>query len=459
MKKGYITVYFALIFMILVSFVLSVFQGIKINADRLKAECVFSVAQNAVLAEYHTELLEVFDLFYVDTSYKGKIPDYHQVEAHLWDFLQGNFEGATSSVEIVQITMATDNEGVPYRKQISDYMQDKLGASYVEQLTVLFETASIEGILQEDMDVERARNKKWQETIAQMEQIPDETWEKIDKVSSIREMSSAKNSFVLSQVISDEVPISKKDVNVSELVSERTLIVGSGTDRKVTLLDKIYFIGYVFEKFSYYSQEESDNPLDYEIEYLLGGKSSDYENLSEVAKQILLIRESINLTYLLTDSEKMSLLKEISSALSTLVGCPELAPVLQVLLVAIWSYGESIVDLKILFDGGNVPLFKSAENWNTDLDSGLTLECKENSSESEQEGLNYKQYLELLFLFANDMKITYRSMDLIEMRIRQTENNENFCMDGCAENFVVNLIFEIPSFGSYQMVRKFGYFS
>lgn len=459
MKKGYITVFFALIFMVLVSFVLSIFQGIKINAAKLKAECAFSVAENAVLGEYHTELLEMFDLFYVDTSFKSSFPDYHQVEAHLWEYLQGNLENAPASVEILQITMATDNQGTPYRKQISDYMKDKLGVAYIEQLMDLFETASMEGCLQEDFEAENLWNEKWQETVAQMEEIPDETWEKIDRLSPIKEMSAVRNSFVLSQVVSTESGISKKTVDVSDLVSNRDLIVGSGTDEKVSLLDKIYFIAYLFEKFAYYSQEETKKPLSYEIEYLLGGKSSDYENLSKVAERILMIREAMNLTYLLSDSEKMSLLKELSSALSTLVGCPELAPVLQILLVGIWSYAESIMDLKLLFDDGKVPFFKSEESWNTDLDSGLTLDILETDSKEEQEGLDYRQYLELLLLSENDTKITYRSMDLIEMQIRQTKDNENFCIDGCAEDFTVNLIFEIPMFGSYQMVRKFGYFS
>jgi hypothetical protein len=66
--------------------------------------------------------------------------------------------------------------------------------------------------------------------------------------------------------------------------------------------------------------------------------------------------------------------------------------------------------------------------------------------------------LELLLLFADNEKITYRSMDLIEMHIQKTVGNENFRFDGCAEDFLVNIVFDISMFGSYQIVRKFGYF-
>lgn len=459
MKKGYITVFFALIFMVLVSFVLSIFQGIKINTARLKAECAFLVAQNSVLGEYQTELLEMYDLFYVDTAYQTGLPNYHLVETHLWEYLEKNYNDAPVSAEICQITMATDNKGIPYRKQISDYMEDKIGISYVEQLTDLFQTVSMEGFLKDDLVIENTWDKKWQETLAQMEEIPEDTWKKVENHYPIKEISSTRNSFVLGQVISDESSVSKKVVSLVDCVSTRDCVTGTGTNKELNLLDKIYFIGYVFEKFTHYFKEKTDNPLDYEIEYLIGGTGSDYENLSTVAKQILLLRESINLTYLLTDSQKMSLIKEISAALAAIVVCPEIEPVLIVLFVGLWSYAESVTDVKSLFNGGKVPLIKSKNNWNTDLDSGFGLNISTGNDTNNQEGMDYKQYLELLLLFASNEKITYRSMDLIEMHIREIEGNENFHMDGCAENFLVNIVFEIPRFGSYQIVRKFGYFS
>ena len=48
-------------------------------------------------------------------------------------------------------------------------------------------------------------------------------------------------------------------------------------------------------------------------------------------------------------------------------------------------------------------------------------------------------------------------MDLIEMNIQKTQGNENFRMDGLAEAFWINVVFDIPWFGRYQMVRHFGY--
>ncbi|MBQ8039310.1 MAG: hypothetical protein IJ274_05495 [Lachnospiraceae bacterium] len=457
MKKGYITVFFALVLMVLVSFVLTICEGIKINAYRLKAECAYSVAANSVLGEYRTELLEMYDLLYVDCAYKTGIPDYHQTEAHLWEYIENNMGISPASVEINQIVMATDNSGYGYRKQVSDYMKDRMGISYIEQLTALFQKVSKEGFLKDDLITYSEWDKNWQKALAERENIPEDTWKKIEKYSPIKEVYDVRESFVLQQVVKNENNISQKQVNCSDFVSNRELITGTGNTGELNLTDKIYFIGYVFEKFSYYSKKMGEPPLIYEIEYLIGENGSDYENLRVVAKKILTVRECINLSYLLSDNDKMALIKEISAALAAVVLCPELEPVFEILMVGLWSYAESVNDVKILFDGGKVPLNKSNGSWMTNLDSGFGLNIMTGEADLKQEGLGYKEYLQMLLLFQSNEKLTFRSMDLIEMNIREIKGNENFRMDGCAEDFLVNILFDFPQLGSYQMVRKFGY--
>lgn len=457
MKRGYITVFFALVFMVLMSLIISLFIGIQINAYKLKAESVYSVASNSVLGEYHKELLEKYDLFYVDTSYKKGVPDYHQVENRLWDYIEKNWNVSPASVEINQIVLATDNGGVPYRKQISSYMKDKIGMTYVKELSDLFTTASKEGFLENNSKTHNSWEKRWQDALVKKQEIPENTWRKIEKFCPIETAYSARESFVLNQVVEDKTNVSKKSVNVTDCVSNRELIVGTGCEEELNLMDKIYFITYLVEKFSCYTQVDAEGVLDYELEYLLGDGGSDYENLSIVVDKLLAIRETMNVTYLLSDNEKMSLIKEISSALSALIASPELSPVFEVLLIGLWSYAESVSDIKILLRGGQVPLVKTKENWATDLESSFGLEMTIKSLDEQESGMNYTQYLEMLLLVADNAKITFRSMDLIEMNIREIAGNENFRMDGLAEDFLANLVFEIPQFGSYHIVRRFGY--
>ncbi len=447
------TVFFALIFTVLLSFILSVLEGVKIGATKLKAECSFSVAANSVLGEYHIELLNQYDLFYVDTSYLTDAPDYHNVEMRFWDYLDKNFQGEILSTELVGITLATDCNGVFFRKQVSDYMKDKIGLSYIEEMTAMYEEVSVKGFLDEKEDTIS------QQSFNNQEDISEETWQIVETQFSYEEAKNVKKSFALESVVKEGNELSKKWVDVKGCVSQRECIVGTGKNRDIDFLDKIYFMEYVFEKMSHYSSVKKQGILDYEIEYLLGGDGSDYTNLSSVVKQLLLLREGSNLLYLASDKEKMSLIKEFSTAVALLTLCPEVEPILTASIVAAWSYIESKEDVRILLDGGKIPLFKTKSTWNTDLDSAISLSFFSSAQKECEEGMGYEEYLKLLFLFSEDRNLTYRALDIIEMNVRNTDGNETFRMDGCAEDFVVNIIFDIPILGSYQIVRKFGYFS
>ncbi len=477
MKKGYITVFFALVFMVLVSFVLSVFESVKINAMKVKAECAYMAASNSLLGEYQSDLLEKFDLFYVDTAYQSGVPDYHLVEAHLWEYVEKNYQDKPLSVTISQITMATDNGGIPYRKQISDDMKDKMALSYVEELEALFREMSQEGTFGEEKEYLNGTvwsddywEEKQQKELAELKKIPEETWQKVDKMSPLKKNYITRYSSVLSQILPKAESVSNKKINPANYVSKRDVVSGSGTEETLDLMDKIYFVGYVFDKFSYYGAQDetvsedgkvSVGELDYEIEYILAGSGSDYENLSQVVQRILLIREGVNLAYLLSDSEKMSILKELSMLLSAAVFCPELEPVFLVLLTGLWAYAESVADTKALMAGEKVPLFKSKADWKTDLDSGFGLQITEKSRQSKvaDKGLSYKEYLEIFLFLSKEETITYRSMDLIEMHLQCTKGNESFRMDALAESFLLSIVYNLPRLGDYQVVRKFGYIS
>ena len=63
--------------------------------------------------------------------------------------------------------------------------------------------------------------------------------------------------------------------------------------------------------------------------------------------------------------------------------------------------------------------------------SGLWEEFDFQMQEVEEEGLEYKDYLQILLYLSDPEKITFQFMDLMEMDIRKTEGNESFRMDGC----------------------------
>ena len=71
MRKGYITVFLTLSLTLILSLVFTVIEGARISAIRMKFECVADIGMNSVLAEYHRELLEQYELLFVDMSTLG----------------------------------------------------------------------------------------------------------------------------------------------------------------------------------------------------------------------------------------------------------------------------------------------------------------------------------------------------------------------------------------------------
>ena len=59
--------------------------------------------------------------------------------------------------------------------------------------------------------------------------------------------------------------------------------------------------------------------MDYEMEYLIGGKNADQENLKAVVNRLLLMREGANLLYLETDSTKSQEAMSVALALTSVV--------------------------------------------------------------------------------------------------------------------------------------------
>ena len=69
MRKGYITVYLSLVTGILLSLLLTVIEGVRMHTIRTQTECVMDMAMDSALAEYHREMLEQYELFFIPVSY------------------------------------------------------------------------------------------------------------------------------------------------------------------------------------------------------------------------------------------------------------------------------------------------------------------------------------------------------------------------------------------------------
>ena len=188
------------------------------------------------------------------------------------------------------------------------------------------------------------------------------------------------------------------------------------------------------------------------MEYLLGGKNSDRENLSSVIKKLLILREISNLAFLYTNPQKRGEIAACASALSFLLLIPEGMTFVQGVLAAGWAYMESIADVKSLLSGGCVPLVKDVDSWKTQLSN-----LRADTGISTEKGVNYEEYLRILLLSVSEQKLLMRIMEMIEVNLRQEDGKENFAFDTCIDAIAVSFQIVGPENKVWQAERMYSY--
>ena len=153
----------------------------------------------------------------------------------------------------------------------------------------------------------------------------------------------------------------------------------------------------------------------YEAEYVITGKQTERAALAAIAADLMLIRTGLNFAYLCTDSEKQAAAETLALSVMTALAVPELTVVLKWLLITAWAAAEAVADLRALFQGKRVVLWKSKSSWKL---LSLSLESAE-QTQGFSIGLGYRDYLRLLFYLHAGPGAAYRMMDVIQARQKQ----------------------------------------
>lgn len=227
-------------------------------------------------------------------------------------------------------------------------------------------------------------------------------------------MKQVKKNGIFAFLMPEE-DISSKSIDLSRSISRRSLHTGTMEtgDDGTNLTQKALFRLYLARYFPNVTDEGEEYALDYELEYLIAGRSSDKANLTAVANRLLLIREASNLVYLERDSQKSKEAYALALSITTALGNPELAIPVKHAILAAWAYAESLSDVRILLDEGKVEMVKTDEQWHTQLDR-LGSSVTESDGEKQKKGLSYEGYLQLLLWASPERKLSERAMTLIE---------------------------------------------
>ncbi len=393
--KGEITAFMALVFLLMLSLVAALLESASIHIEKNCKRADTRLALESVFAEYNQELLEQYDLF----AHLGSDEQTLKERLHYY-----GADGAEHSLE--QMQLLTDENGSPFYEQAVREAKSWLGLesfSFGNQ----YEFQSGDDLKQEEEKI-----------LGKIEGALKKVGATLGSENNpLQILENLKRGDLITLLIANPGEVSQKSINKEQLPSGRTLAKGNYKEaQKDGIVDKAFFVYYLTEHFRNRTNGDEQRALLYEVEYLLGGKKSDSENLAQVCEKILQIRMLANYAYLLTDSSKTAEAKSVATGLTTLIALPELEPVVEQGILLAWAYGESIVDVRGLLKGNPIPLIKTADSWQLQL-SNLAKLGTQNEIAGEktfESGLEYKDYLIGLLLLENKDALCMRGLDLIE---------------------------------------------
>ena len=202
---------------------------------------------------------------------------------------------------ITAYTLMSDEHGRGYRAQAVDYMKETLGIQGIqllmkkyEQQKDIFEQQEKRG---SDIDVKQSMDsyeKARKEAGQNQGQDPDNTGQQpavvqvpADFVNPLDVIRQLQKKSILALVVPAGKELSQKGLPKEKRLSRRKKQTGMGIPfygaQEDTVLTRGIFQAYMMQHLTdYTSMEHATDPLRYQLEYVIGGKNTDQENLKAV---------------------------------------------------------------------------------------------------------------------------------------------------------------------------------
>lgn len=454
-EKGSITVFLALLLSLLVSLVGAGIQSVQNGAARVQILSALDVGLYSLFGQYERGLFKDYDLFALDAAGKEGL-DLEGLCENMEEYIkpvlsQNGGRLSLKESEIEGYTLMTDEKGEPFYQQVTSYMKETLGIQGVQLLLEKMEERR-EKTAQAEAEGNRAEAGGALETYesemsqaAKKSQEAQEAREENQEEFTDGEAPQAENPIpairrirwmgLLELVLPLGKQVSEKKAPSGFLPSDRSLYAGKPLSKShktdTSLVSQVLYQQYLLDRLGNY-EKPGEGCLAYQIEYILGGKKSDEDNLRAMARKLLIIREGVNAAALTADSAKRAQAAALASAIASGFLIPPAAGIIEGALILCWAFGESILDVRELFDGGRIPLVKTAQDWQLSLENLPNLLSRlDTDRKSSQEGMTYGDYLQVLLLAQSRQKKVSRGMDMVEAEVRSQKGWEDFRLDSC----------------------------
>ncbi|MCF0134431.1 MAG: hypothetical protein HUJ72_11245 [Blautia sp.] len=494
MKKGSITVFLSLVMSVLLLLISICIESVRMQAARTQILNSVDIGLYSLFGQFEKTLLEEYDLFGIDSSGSGSKANISAVYSNFEGYMKPVLKQQnTQKLKLQQggITgyqLLTDHGGEVFYQQVVQYMKDTLGSHGVDLLLDRIrdrETRTLEAELlgeesekkdslnSYDAEIQAAEQKSREVLEAQQAGNVDENGQSYPVVvlpeqplepveNPIPAIKKARRRSILDLVLSSARDISDRSVDKHSLVSGRSLQQGMGTLQSIEYdngyASQILFQQYMDEKLGNFRKPAKTAGLKYEMEYVLYGKEKDRDNLKAVAARLLIIREGVNYAGLMADSAKSAEIKAMAAAIAMGFLFPPASVVIESALLLCWSFAESIIDVRDLFDGKKVPLVKRGDQWQISLSNLIhVFDLMDSLGKNDEEGMSYEDYLQVLLLAKSKNTKVMRTMDMIEAGMRTKTGDDSFCMDSCLTALEVSVDVKANKRKTFQTIRQYCY--
>lgn len=449
-KKGEVTAFLSITFVLILAFITAILNSAILQTTKNVKRQEVDRALFSIFGEYDPILFEQYDIFAADTG-KTEEGKKTQVIDRLHYYGSCDVEHDISGIQFL-----TDQNGAAFKEQAIKYMSYTYGSSFITDLIGMTEEWKKVKIAGEEI---KDKNGKFEEDLSQIAE-QENGKEQLGFLFEIKKIP------LLSATLPKTFECSKKTVQQQNLLTSRKRNIGKGefyVRSDISELDnKLLFREYLLKKFSnaLSSKEEAEKKeLSYEVEYMIGGKCSDKDNLEIVLREIALLRTGANYLSLMKDPKKKAEAEAMAAVLAALIVFPEGVEIIcQILLVA-WAFSESVEDLRELMNGNRVPLIKETDNWKVSLDSVIHNNTSQDIQQypEQKKGLEYKDYLRIILFLKNTDILAMKALDRIEGNLRKIHEMPDLYLDCYMTKLRLDNKATVRPGIQYQFPAYFGY--
>ena len=477
MLPASMTVFASLSLMLVASFLLMLLEAARVRGLETYSRMQRVNAMMCVGSEYERALFEQYGLFLLDASYGKAGLQPSEINARLLRYSQENlrpllplqnirdtqnfYQMDVTEATLTNYLLATDYDGMPFQEMAVRSIKERYPLELAKEIYAgLSQTnqamsqaqASQNALSSAQENLEQAKAEQAAQASAQTSQVMPEAApaSEAPEENPMDLIKEWKKADLLTLVLPKGKRVSAKTTGTHRRLEQRTRIHGTMSyEKKKNWYDSVLYQKFLNLHFTCYVSEakamaseplqtgdatqertsgnDTDTSLRYEQEYIVGGKSSDRENLKSVVQQILLMREGANYLYLQTDATKKQEAYALATSIAAATGTAPAISLIAQGILAVWAFAESVLDVRTLLAGGKIAWMKTMDTWTSDLYGLGALVSGELQAKTQPTGEDYQGYLNKLLYLKSDRIKNYRTMDLLEMS--QQSNGRGICMD------------------------------